>query len=57
MKLRGQILSSVIHSEKIKSEQNQLLEVEHGERMNTGKKSPSGSADKALASVGEINRA
>ncbi len=53
------VLPSVtpIPPEEIKNPQNQLLEADHGERLDTRKKSTPGRVDKELAPVGKVNGA
>jgi hypothetical protein len=44
------------HAEKILNQSNELLEVQHGQRLDTGTTSKATSLDPAMATVGEIER-
>lgn len=49
--------SAPAHAEKIINQSNELLEVQHGQRLDTGTAGAATSLDPAMATVGEINGA
>ena len=44
------------HAEKTLNQSNELLEVQHGQRLDTGATGKAAGADPTMATVGEINR-
>lgn len=44
------------HAEKILNQSNELLEVQHGQRLDTGTKGKTAGLDPAMATLGEIDR-